>query len=121
MKRFIGSTFLFLSFGLYVACTSSSNPSIVATGTDTISATSCESVSFQTQIQPLMSEKCLTCHGSNSRDGDFTTYDNVKREINEIRMHALIIKNMPPSTAPQLTPEESEQLKCWISNSAEDN
>lgn len=118
LKGFASTGLLFLNFSLYVACTATPNPASMSTSTDTPDG---EAVSFQTQIQPIINTKCLACHGTGSREGDFTSYAGIKREIGDIRMHALIIKNMPPRTEPQLSAEESQLLKSWIDNNAPEN
>ena len=117
MKRFVLTSSLFALSVLYVACTAASTP----TPSGTVTQTACGEVSFQTQVQPIIETKCVSCHGTGNREGDFTSYAGIKSALSEVRLHALVIKNMPPRTAPQLTTEESDTLKCWIDSGAENN
>lgn len=125
MKLLVKTSALLLGFSLYVACS----------GTDTVAtpnspptaaipssqSQTCSSTSYKVQIEPLFATKCLSCHGQNSRRGDFSTYSNIQRELNSIKVHALVLQDMPPRNETQLTTTEKADLKCWIDNGAPNN
>lgn len=121
MKRFVFACSLFLASVSYVACTASSSPTVSSESNVSSNVTPCTAVSFQTQVLPIIQNKCASCHTTGNRDGDFTSYASMQTDIPQIRLQALVLKNMPPRNAAQLTAEESEALKCWIDSGTEDN
>ena len=89
--------------------------------TNTIDVQVCKDASYTKQIKPIIENKCLSCHGPNNPNGDFTTYEKLKPWFGEIKLHTFIVKNMPPPEAPQLTDEEAGLLQCWLNHGGANN
>lgn len=80
-------------------------------------------VSFQIDIQPILSESCAYsgCHAENFGSGDFTTYTSLVSFLddNKIQARALDAKDMPPTYAPDDKPKELTNcelafLQSWV-------
>ena len=103
------------------------------------SPTSAERVNFQRQIRPLLSDKCFSCHGPDSktrmvdlrldtRDGAFAERSNgkplVPRDVGNSLLYQRITSRddalrMPPAfSKKQLTEEEIDLLRRWIEEGA---
>ncbi len=101
-------------------------------------------VSFREDIQPILKERCVQCHGTEVQQGRVTmaTYQAlmdsrtrsgrkppvVPGNPNESRLYILIATNqvefrMPPDTSriPPLAPDQVKQIGRWIMQGAKDN
>ncbi|MFN7138200.1 MAG: DUF1592 domain-containing protein [Limisphaerales bacterium] len=78
-------------------------------------------VSFDSEIKPLISEYCLDCHNDRRRRADLslemfhTEADAMKnRAVWEKVLHNIQSGEMPPKSKPQPTLEERETITEWI-------
>jgi hypothetical protein len=76
--------------------------------------------SFQTQIQPILTQYCYDCHGDGSHKGDIA-FDELKTKesIVDHQLWLKVIKNvraglMPPQKKPRPTDTEQKNLEDWI-------
>jgi hypothetical protein len=78
------------------------------------------SVSYATQIAPLLKANCTSCHsGSNANAGiDLSTYANVSKNAN-VANSVLQSGSMPPS-AP-LSAANKQLFQSWVSAGAPNN
>lgn len=93
-----------------------------------------QSVSYQTDIKPIMQTYCYgqggqACHVTPTNQaavGDFTTYAGLKEKVDNgtIASRVFNLKDMPPaySLGPTAIPADTlEILKAWVNNGALDN
>lgn len=76
---------------------------------------------FETDIKPLLSSHCLTCHSTEKQEGEldlerFSTIAVVKNDAGvwEHALEQLSLGTMPPEDAPQLSAEQKQTLTDWI-------
>lgn len=76
---------------------------------------------FSEQIQPLLNKHCFTCHSTERQEGEldleqFSTVGAVKQQpqVWQHVLEQLANNEMPPKTAPQLSPLEKQRLTNWI-------
>ncbi len=78
-------------------------------------------VFFKSKLQPLLSERCNTCHSTKKQKGDldlerFTSIDAIKKEpiIWQGVLEQIHTGEMPPKKEPQLTAEQKAVLAKWV-------
>jgi uncharacterized membrane protein len=74
-----------------------------------------EPVSFS-QIQPVIAERCATCHsGASAPLGiQLVTREQIEARADEIERQAVLTRAMPPGNATGMTDEERDLLSAWI-------
>ncbi|HEX8515373.1 MAG TPA: hypothetical protein VF868_04180 [Bacteroidia bacterium] len=111
---------LLSAFGLIASCTFDKGEIPVKEA-----AGECDStVSYSTQIAPLMTTYCNGCHISGgSGNGDFTTYAGLKQKVDNGSAHnrVVVVKDMPVPGSPTPSAEERKLIDCWIKQGAPDN
>lgn len=80
-------------------------------------------MSYATDIKPIIDAKCVTCHTTGASQGDFQTYAVVKVKVDNgtFNNRVFVAKDMPPGGNPQLTADELQKIKCWMDQGAQDN
>jgi uncharacterized membrane protein len=80
-----------------------------------------------TQIQEIITKRCVTCHSSKPTDDTWTSppngvvYDtpqDIVKMKDKIMERVVINKTMPQNNKTNITPEERELIKCWIRQGA---
>ena len=104
-------------FMLVLGCSKSSDTSTTAT------ATCSSTISFATDVSPLIATYCATnssCHatGSSNGPGALVTYTQIYNARTSIST-AVSSGTMPKGTT--LTSAQKTFITCWISNGAQDN
>ena len=83
-----------------------------------------EITTYSMIIEPILTENCAvpTCHdGSNPSLPDWTVFENVQQQAEEIKQRTGN-RTMPPSGAnKQLTSVQIANIACWVDNGALDN
>ncbi len=84
------------------------------TTTSTTSTADCVTISYKTDIEPIMSANCTSCHNSNQASGgvNLSTYANVSKYASS-SLNAMNNGSMPPSG--KLASGTIQKLNCWIS------
>ena len=82
---------------------------------------------FQTSIQPLLKERCNSCHSTKKQKGDldlerFSSVADVKREpmIWEGVLDQIHMGEMPPKKEPQFSAEQKTMLTTWVQDRLEE-
>ena len=82
---------------------------------------------FQSSIQPLLKERCNSCHSTKKQKGDldlerFASVADIKREpmIWEGVLEQLHMGEMPPKKEPQLAAEQKKLLTKWVQDRLEE-
>ncbi len=82
---------------------------------------------FQTSIQPLLKERCNSCHSTKKQKGDldlerFASVADIKREpmIWEGVLDQMHMGEMPPKKEPQLSSEQKTLLTKWVQDRLEE-
>jgi hypothetical protein len=85
----------------------------------------CDStVSYATDIAPLTTTYCNSCHiAGGTGTGDFTTYAGLKEKADNgtLKYHVIDIADMPQAGSPQLSAAERKLIGCWIKQGSPDN
>ena len=75
-------------------------------------------LTYDADIKSIIDSKCanLGCHPSGSPNGDYTSYSNMKGDLdnNKIFNRTIEIGDMPQIGSPELTSEEKDMLNCWL-------
>jgi hypothetical protein len=74
-----------------------------------------DTISFATQILPMMEANCTSCHGAGNSTGyTLTDYSNISTNaaaiLNSIQPNA---SNLMPQGAPALNDSLIQQFSCW--------
>jgi uncharacterized membrane protein len=77
-----------------------------------------EPVTFA-QVQPVIAERCATCHsGAAAPLGvRLETEEQIEARIDDIERQAVLTRAMPPGNATRMTDGERELLAAWIAQS----
>ena len=77
-------------------------------------------ISFATSVKPIMDTNCNLsgCHGSGTGARDWTNFDNVKANAQNIKIRTGN-KSMPPGTP--LSQPQIDQIACWVDDGAPNN
>jgi uncharacterized membrane protein len=72
-----------------------------------------------TQVQPVIAERCATCHsGASAPLGvRLETQEQIEARIDDIERQAVLTRAMPPGNATGMTDAERELLAAWIAQS----
>ena len=75
-------------------------------------------VAFE-QIQPVIAERCATCHSGVSAPLGvrLETQEQIEARIDDIERQAVLTQAMPPGNATGMTADERELLAAWIAQS----
>ena len=79
-------------------------------------------VTFADDIEPFITGSCAggaSCHGSGSNNPVLETYDEIKNNIDRIRIRAIEDKTMPP--AGPANQEQLDKLSKWIEEGTPNN
>lgn len=83
-------------------------------------------ISF-TQIYPIITNRCTTCHSSQPTDDVWTappngvvydTPEDIIKLTDKIMQRVVITKTMPQNNKTGMTPEERELIRCWLEQGA---
>jgi mono/diheme cytochrome c family protein len=110
-----------LASPLNVAC--SSTTSSAAPDAAPAPPVSCDAgvPSYQTEIEPILREACLPCHGPAGSAGfDESTYAEVSSQAGTM-LTMVVQGGMPPVNGPQLTSAQRAALTDWLECGAPDN
>ncbi|MCB0650641.1 MAG: hypothetical protein KDC85_05145 [Saprospiraceae bacterium] len=103
----------FLIFGTLLALTSCTKETPIAN-------VDCSTVTFSNVIFPIFEQNCNLsgCHGGNTYNGTFTSYNNIKTIVNngQLRSTVLDFRTMPQGGS--LTSEQLGQIQCWLDDGA---
>ena len=87
---------------------------------------SCKDVSFA-EINNIIQQRCIQCHSSKPTDKVYTappngvkydTPEEIRIKKEAILQRVVLTKTMPLNNKPNMTPEERELIRCWISQGA---
>lgn len=75
-------------------------------------------ISFVTDIQPIINNKCISCHNGSQPIPDFRTYQVIKN--NAAKVKQLTASRVMPQTG-TLTDAQIKLIGCWVDDGAPDN
>ena len=87
----------------------------------------CNSEISFTQIYPIITERCTTCHSSKPTDDVWTappngvvydTPEDITKLTDKIMQRVVLTKTMPQNNKTGMTLEERELIRCWINQGA---
>ena len=113
---------IFLILGLFLIASCSKS-----TGTSkSFSSSDCTStISYKTDIQPIMNSYCTSCHQPSNAKGGYTltTYSGVTSNTSKVlasMLHNSGAKAMPEN-ADQLSDDLLKKMYCWVNQVAKNN
>ncbi len=113
---------IFLILGLFLIASCSKS-----TGTSkSFSSSDCTStISYKTDIQPIMNSYCTSCHQPSNAKGGYTltTYSGVTSNTSKVlasMLHNSGAKAMPEN-ADQLSDDLLKKMYCWVNQGAKNN
>lgn len=79
-------------------------------------------ISYSNDIKPIITAACALplCHDAAQGARNWTTYDNVKTNANNIKTRTGN-KSMPTGTGPKLTQDQINLIACWVDDGAANN
>jgi hypothetical protein len=79
-------------------------------------------ISYINDIKPIITTACALplCHDAAQGARNWTTYDNVKANANNIKTRTGN-KSMPTGSGPKLTQEQINLIACWVDDGAANN
>jgi uncharacterized membrane protein len=85
---------------------------------DEVGTSTTSPVTFS-QVQPVIAERCATCHfGPSAPLGvQLETQEQIEARIDDIERQAVLTRAMPPGNATGMTEAERELLAGWIASS----
>lgn len=114
--RYAIAILLFTTFKLSTSCTKEKVPVVDLNCADTIS--------FATQIAPLISNNCTSCHNTGNSTGyTFTNHTNISSNAADI-LKALRGEGgfqLMPQGGPALNDSLIQQFSCWINQGTLNN
>ncbi len=113
---------IFFILGLFLIASCSKS-----TGTSkSFSSSDCTStISYKTDIQPIMNSYCTSCHQPSNAKGGYTltTYSGVTSNTSKVlasMLHNSGAKAMPEN-ADQLSDDLLKKMYCWVNQGAKNN
>jgi cytochrome c553 len=105
------TVFSTIVFSFLLSCQKKEN---LPTSNPTTTPTDCDTISYQTDIAPLMSANCTSCHNANQASAgiNLSTYANVSKYATS-SLNAINDGSMPP--AGKLSADIIKKFSCWIS------
>ncbi|MBC7861482.1 MAG: hypothetical protein IAF38_00825 [Bacteroidia bacterium] len=80
----------------------------------------CGTVSFAQEINPIITQKCLSCHTQSYVCGSLEDYGTVKTKVDNGTLVDKVEKKLMPPSNP-LSDSEIQLIKCWVNDGAKNN
>lgn len=74
------------------------------------------SLSFNTDIKPIMQQRCFQCHSSGY--WNWTVYDNALKYKDIIRLRVWVTRQMP--LGGNITEDERKMIRDWVDQGAKE-
>ncbi len=105
------TVFSTIVFSFLLSCQKKEN---LPTSNPTTTPTDCDTISYKTDIAPMMSTHCTSCHTSNQASAgvNLSTYANVSKHASS-SLNAMNDGSMPKSG--KLSADIIKKFSCWIS------
>ncbi|HRG58132.1 MAG TPA: hypothetical protein PK323_04195 [Bacteroidia bacterium] len=109
--------YLFLALSLFIGACKVSKP------TEQNANTTEAEVSYKKSILPIIESKCSIsgCHVQGFYEGDFTLFEEVKKQVDRGKFRRLVIdnKSMPPDEP--LNPKDIKLIDTWLKQGGNNN
>jgi hypothetical protein len=71
---------------------------------------------YNSTVKQILDSKCMSCHGSGSSDGDYSTYSKLSPILTSGKFEEEVLtkKSMPQGSS--LSSDQLSTLRCWIDN-----
>src|SRR5947207_10979446 len=112
--------FVCLLEGCYQCALPSPSAAALSKSAVTSKSSKAEKISFQKQVQPLLSRYCYPCHGEKKKgDLDLRIYTSETIVARDQAVFEKVLKNlqaheMPPESKPQPTSAERDLITRWV-------
>lgn len=114
------NSYYILSIVLLSACSKSNGTSKSFSSSDCTS-----SISYKTDIQPIMNSYCTSCHQPGNAKGGYelTTYSGVTSNTNKVLASMLHNSGSEPmpDNGDQLPDDLLKKMYCWVNQGAKNN
>ena len=79
------------------------------------------SPTYDSYVKSVMTSECISCHGPNSNDGDYSTYELLSSSVLDGTFTKEVMTNQTMPTASPLDEATLNKLQCWIENGHPEN
>jgi hypothetical protein len=76
---------------------------------------------YTSYVSGIISSKCLSCHGSGSADGDYSTYAKLSAITTNGKFEKEVLTNQTMPKGSTLSEADMNKLKCWVENGFPEN
>ncbi len=78
---------------------------------------------YYSSIKVIIDTNCMngSCHGSGSKNGDFTTYSGLSEVISNGKFEKKVLKKQTMPRGFALTQDEINTVQCWVENGYREN
>lgn len=104
--------YLFALTIMIISCSSSSSDDLMEIEQESEPT----AITYNSTIQPIISNNCNNCHGSPTRNGaptSYTTYTQVRNDINDIISRINDVSN-PMPTSGLMSQSLRDQIQQWL-------
>ena len=78
----------------------------------------CTTVTFSTEVKPIIDANCVQCHGTGGNFPNLTTYQGVSGNASNVKSQ-VVSRKMPIGST--LTDAEIQAISCWVDAGAINN
>ena len=78
----------------------------------------CTTVSFSTDVKPIIDANCVQCHGTGGNFPNLTTYNGVSANAANVKSQ-VVTRAMPIGAS--LSDDEIQAISCWVDAGALNN
>lgn len=79
------------------------------------------SPTYDSDVQSIIQQNCIQCHGNGSSNGDFTTYAGLTTVTSNGKFEQEVLTDQTMPQNGSLTEAQLNKLKCWVENGFPEN
>ena len=76
---------------------------------------------YDANVQTIIQQNCIQCHGSGSSNGDFSTYAGLSSVTTNGKFEKEVLTDQTMPQSGPLSEAEQNKLKCWVENGFPEN
>jgi hypothetical protein len=80
-----------------------------------------DTISFATQIQPLLTDNCVACHDAGGNAPNLTSHSSISSNASAILNSMKGVPQLMPQGGPALADSLIQHFECWINQGKQNN